>query len=110
MTVRPMFATFFTSVMTMSAARESRPLVGSSRKNTGALETSSTATVSTLRWPGDKPLVLPLFPIIRPATGLSSRISNASSTKPRRWDADTSVPSLSLAENSSASSTVANSL
>ena len=49
MTVRPMLATFFTSVMTMSAARESSPDVGSSRKNTGAFETSSTATVSTFR-------------------------------------------------------------
>mmetsp|Transcript_7250 Transcript_7250/g.30898 ORF Transcript_7250/g.30898 Transcript_7250/m.30898 type:complete len:537 (-) Transcript_7250:2059-3669(-) len=110
MTVLPIFATLCTSVMTMSAARESNPEVGSSRKNTGALDTNSTATVSTFLWPGERPFAEPELPIILPASGRSSKMSSASETKPCLASAVVPSPSRSLAENSSASATVANSL
>ena len=109
-TVRPIFATLCTSVMTTSAARESKPLVGSSRKKTGALDTSSTATVRTFRWPGERPLAEPELPIMRPASGRSSRMSSASDTNPCLASAVVPSPRRNLAENSSASATVANSL
>ena len=109
-TVRPNAATFLTSFMTINALRASSPDVGSSKKKTGAFDTNSTATVSTLRCPGASPVSLPDVPIILCAIESSSKISSASSTKALRVSSEMDGSKRSLALNSSASRTVVNSL
>ena len=51
-TVRPVEAMLRSARTTEAAARESRPVVGSSAKRTDGLEASSTPSVRRLRSPG----------------------------------------------------------
>lgn len=54
MMVRPSAANLLRSLMQYSAETLSRPLVGSSRKNTGGLFISSSAIDSRFFWPPDR--------------------------------------------------------
>ena len=77
--VLPVDTTFFTARITTAAARASRPDVGSSIKIIDGLETSSTAMVSLLRRPVDKPL-RPGMPTKQFFMSSSSTVSMTSST------------------------------
>lgn len=105
-TVRPVDATARTTPITTAAARESRPVLGSSRKSTLGLVTSSTPIVSRLRCSPVRPL-RPGEPTRLPSSSFSSTSPMTPSTSASRCARLEPAGSRSRAASRSASPTVA---
>lgn len=78
-TVLPVSTTFFTALITIAAARASKPEVGSSMNMMEGFATSSTAIVSRFRCSVDKPLT-PGKPTSESLISSSSIVSRTSFT------------------------------
>lgn len=76
-TVLPVATTFFTALITIAAARASKPEVGSSINMIDGLATSSTARVNRLRCSVDKPPTpaMPTKESLIPSSSIVSRTS-----------------------------------
>uniref|UniRef100_A0A0A9GSN4 Secreted protein n=1 Tax=Arundo donax TaxID=35708 RepID=A0A0A9GSN4_ARUDO len=104
-TVLPVLTVFLTVLITIAAARASRPEVGSSIKMIEGLATSSTAIVSLLRCSVDRPFT-PGSPTSAPLNDVSSTRSMTSSMNIFLVSKSTSEGRRSHAENKSDSYTV----